>query len=59
MNPKCPYDDKECPKLMDMEEEIKNLKNDIEKVNSDIQTISRYLYLIIGMVAVNWGISLW
>jgi hypothetical protein len=52
VNPKCPYDDKECPKLADMDAEI-------QKIKSDIQTLSRYLYLIIGMIAVNWGITLW
>lgn len=52
MNPKCPYDDKECPKIKDLEDEIDSLR-------TDIKTFSRYLYLIIGMIAVNWGISIW
>lgn len=59
MNPKCPYDDKECPKIKELENDIFNLQKEINILKTDIQTISRYLYLIIGMVAVNWGISLW
>ncbi len=51
-NPKCPYDDKDCPKIMEMDKEI-------EKISADIKTLSHYLYLIIGMIAVNWGVTLW
>lgn len=52
IDPKCPYNDKECPK-------IKEITSEIEVLKSDMKTISRYLYLIIGMIAVNWGITLW
>lgn len=50
--PICPYTDKECPKIKELDDEIQTLK-------TDIKTISRYLYLIIGMIAINWGINLW
>lgn len=52
INPKCPYDDKDCPKIAEMDKEI-------EKISTDIKTLSHYLYLIIGMIAVNWGVTLW
>ena len=52
VSPKCPYEDKECPK-------IKDLENEIEKLRTDIKTSSYYLYIIIGMIAVNWGIEIW
>lgn len=59
MNPKCPYDDKECPKLKELENDFKSLKSEIDNLKTDIQTFSKYLYLIIGMIAINWGITLW
>lgn len=59
MNPKCPYDDKECPKLKELENDFKGLKSEIDNLKTDIQTFSKYLYLIIGMIAINWGITLW
>lgn len=49
---KCPYLDKDCPKIKEIETEISTLK-------TEMKTLSRYLYLIIGMIAVNWGITLW
>lgn len=49
---KCPYDDKPCPKLDELKEELDN-------VSGSLQTLSKYLYLIIGMIAINWGIQIW
>lgn len=48
----CPYLDKDCPKVVDLDKEVTELKNEIKKINY-------YLYMIIGMIAVNWGINLW
>lgn len=48
----CPYGDKPCPKVLEQEEEIKELK-------VDIKSMQRYLYILMGMVAVNWGFTLW
>lgn len=48
----CPYGDKPCPKMADREAEIKELR-------TDLKTMQRYLYIIVGMVAVNWGFTLW
>lgn len=48
----CPYGDKDCPKIHDLEERDKGQ-------DSRIQNIERILYVIVGMIAVNWGISLW
>lgn len=56
---KCPYDDKECPKLTELEKDYANLKSELDSLKTDIQTLSRYLYLIIGMIAINWGINIW
>lgn len=59
MDAKCPYEDKECPKLVELEKDYKELRKEFDSLKTDIQTLSRYLYLIIGMIAVNWGITLW
>ncbi len=48
----CPYLDKDCPKVKDVNNEIDNIKNDLKKINY-------YLYIIIGMIAVNWGVNIW
>lgn len=49
---KCPYGADDCPKVEDLKSEVSNLRK-------ELQTISHYLYMIIGMVAINWGITLW
>jgi len=48
----CPYQDKPCPKIEDKEEELKELR-------IEMRTMQRYLYILMGMVAVNWGFTLW
>lgn len=50
--PECPYLDKECPKVAEIEEKV-------SEQGKDIKTIYKYLYIIMGMVAVNWGFTLW
>lgn len=53
MPPKqCPYLDDNCPKIKQAYREI----NDLRKTIKEVQ---RYLYIIIGMIAVNWGLILW
>lgn len=52
IDPKCPYLDKVCPKIAEIEDEMNDLR-------TELKNVSRYLYLIIGMIAVNWGITLW
>lgn len=48
----CPYGDKECPKI----EELK--KDDVQQ-DSRLANLERILYIIVGMIAINWGIALW
>lgn len=48
----CPYQDKECPKVSELREQDKGQ-------DDRIANIQRILYIIVGMVAVNWGFSLW
>ena len=48
----CPYQDKDCPK-------ISELKGRDNGQDTQIRNIQRILYIIVGMVAVNWGFSLW
>ena len=48
----CPYLDKDCPKIKELDKEIENIKTDLKKINY-------YLYIIIGMIAVNWGVNIW
>lgn len=48
----CPYGADDCPKIEDIEKRAENHEKDISE-------IKKILYILIGMVAVNWGISLW
>lgn len=48
----CPYQDKDCPKVSELREQDKGQ-------DDRISNIQRILYIIVGMVAVNWGFSLW
>lgn len=48
----CPYQDKDCPKVSELREQDKGQ-------DDRIANIQRILYIIVGMVAVNWGFSLW
>lgn len=48
----CPYGDKECPKLEDVNEIVN--KNQARLLN-----IERVLYIIVGMLAINSGLILW
>lgn len=48
----CPYEDKQCPKINELEKDIKFLR----KTVFDNQKI---LYIIIGMIAIEWGVRLW
>lgn len=50
--PDCPYGAEQCPKIED-------IKEDAEDNRRRIQNIERILYMIVGMIAINWGISLW
>lgn len=47
----CPYQDKQCPKISDLEKDIKFLR----KTVFDNQKI---LYIIIGMIAIEWGVMI-
>lgn len=48
----CPYQDKDCPK-------ISELKTADKGQDDRIDSIIRILYIIIGMIAVNWGVAIW
>ena len=48
----CPYKDKDCPKLSNLEQDIKFLRKTV--FNNQM-----ILYIIIGMIAVNWGVAIW
>ena len=48
----CPYQDKECPKIID----VGKLVEDNQRRLSNVEKL---LYLIVGMIAVNWGVTLW
>lgn len=48
----CPYSDKDCPKIED-------IKASDRSQDRRIANIERILYVIVGMIAINWGISLW
>ena len=48
----CPYKDKDCPKIID----IGKLVEDNQKRLSNVEKL---LYLIMGMIAINYGVTLW
>ena len=48
----CPYQDKECPKINDIE-------NDLNFLKKMVFQNQKILYVVIGMIAVNWGVLLW
>ena len=48
----CPYQDKECPKIID----VGKLVEDNQRRLSNVETL---LSLIMGMIAINYGVTLW
>ena len=48
----CPYKDKDCPNLID----IGKLVEDNRRRLSNVEKL---LYIVMGMIAVNWGVTLW
>lgn len=48
----CPYLDKDCPKIVKIEKMA-------ELNNRDIKTLFKYVYIIMGMLALNTGLILW
>ena len=48
----CPYKDKDCPKIID----IGKLGEDNQRRLSNVEKL---LYLIMGMIAINYGVTLW
>ena len=48
----CPYNDKNCPKLEEVNERALNYEK-------RLANIERVLYIIIGMITINSGLILW
>ena len=48
----CPYKDRDCPKIID----IGKLVEDNQRRLSNVEKL---LYLIMGMIAINYGVTLW
>lgn len=48
----CPYKDKDCPKIID----IGKLVEDNQRRLSNVEKL---LYIIVGMIAINYGVTLW
>ena len=48
----CPYQDKDCPKVAELRDSDKGQ-------DSRILRIERAVYVIMGMIAIEWGIQLW
>lgn len=59
MSVDCPYGADSCPKVEELERRLEETEERIKEQSTDIKTMMKYLYIIAGMVAVNWGISLW
>lgn len=48
----CPYKDKDCPKIID----IGKLVEDNQRRLSNVEKL---LYIIVGMIVINYGVTLW
>ena len=48
----CPYKDKDCPKIIDIEKLV-------EDNQRRLSNVEKLLYLIMGMIAINYGVTLW
>ena len=48
----CPYEDKHCPKISDIAE-------DVESNETRLCKIERMLYILVGMIAINSGLLIW
>lgn len=47
----CPYEDRDCPKVSDLEKTV-------EDNSTRLANVERLLYIIIGMLAVEFGVML-
>ena len=50
MDAQCPYLDKDCPKVENLEQELKEVKD-------TLKSVLRVLYALAGIVAIQTGIS--
>ena len=48
----CPYKDKECPKIIDVGKVV-------EDNQKRLANVEKLLYIVVGMIAINWGMALW
>lgn len=48
----CPYQDKECPKIIDVGKAV-------EDNQRRLANVEKLLYIVVGMIAINWGMALW
>lgn len=48
----CPYKDKDCPKVLDVGKIV-------EDNQRRLSNVEKLLYVIVGMIAINWGVTLW
>lgn len=55
----CPYGADSCPKIEELERRLEETEEHIKEQSIDIKQLLKYVYVLIGMVAVNWGITLW
>ena len=47
----CPYNDKSCPKVEDIAEQL-------DKIHSRLSNVERLIYIIVGLIAVEMGITI-
>ena len=48
----CPYKDKDCPKSIDIGKVV-------EDNQRRLSNVEKVLYVIMGMIAINYGVTLW
>lgn len=59
MSADCPYGANACPKIEEIEDRIEAAEQTAREQSADIKRLIQYVGILMGMVAINWGISIW
>lgn len=53
----CPYGDKECPKVVQLEERVDRMEHSMERTADTVTENSKLLQYLMGMVMVGFGLT--
>lgn len=53
----CPYGDKECPKIAQLEERVDRMEHSMERTADTVAENSKLLQYLMGMVMVGFGLT--